>query len=207
MSRALLAAAAAALLVLPACGDSTAPERAGGSVSFSYEGSLRGSFSASGPLEVDSGGVPHYRSYGAGVKWLSQGTEWVRVVAGAPGAGGRGDVIFLRLPNATGPRTYAVRLICEMEPCARAGFMKDATWSNGQGRFFTMTSGTIQITDASGGRLRGSFSGVMVDYQDLVSGTYATRQIRIDNGTFDVPVFEADEFPGFARATGRPRMD
>ncbi len=203
------AAAVATLFVLPACGDSTGSGRDSGAVSFAYTGDVSGSFSANGPLEVDADGDPEYRSFGAGIEWLSGGTSWVQVVAGDPQGGGRGDVVFMDVPDPTGPRTYTVDIDCELDDCPDVGFMMDASWSDDDdegGRFFTMYDGTIQVTGASGDRLRGTFSGFLVDFEDLLTGADNPRQIRIQNGTFDVPVFDEDEFPSFARSVDRSRV-
>ncbi len=210
MNRTLFAAAAAALLVLPACGDSTGSGRDSGSMSFSYSGDASGSYSASGALEVENDGDPRYRSFAAGIETFQGSTPWLQVVSGQPRGNGRGNVLVMDLPNATGVRTYDVDIDCSLNNCPDVAFILDASWNNdddeNEGRFFTMYDGTVQITSASNGRLRGTFSGFLVDFDDLLNDVSNPRQIRIQNGTFEVPVFDEDEFPSFARSADRPKV-
>ncbi len=208
MTRSLLSALALAVLALPACRDSTSgstPSPDSGSVSFSYTGAVSGSYSVAGELEVESSGAPRYRSFAAAIDEFRGATHLVHLIAGRPRGGGLGDLVSMELPNPA-VRTYDVTLDCDRD-CTYVSFSLDAGWdtenSGIDGRHFGMDDGTVQINDVSGGRMRGTFSGSLVDEGDRLNGVANPRRIQVQNGVFDVPVFDEEQFPNLARSTDR----
>ncbi len=198
MTRTLLAAAAAALLVLPACSDSTGSETAArGSMSFQYSGAASGSFNASGSLRRDSNGEMQESEFAAVLR--DRQTFEAGVMAYRPRQQGRGDVAALTLGTLTGPRTLTV----DGESCGGipeqscpGGILMfnvdvNAEEIDDEASIYLLATGTIQVTEVSGGRAKGTFQGTALDLADIFAEN--PRTIQVTAGTFDVPIVDAEE--------------
>jgi len=174
------ACAAAAVVMLAACGDSTGPWLATdpGSLSFAFRGALQGWFSArggAGPLSPPTAEYaealrrPGYLAIEAGNPLPRERMSAVRLTAyfdpavGAypvcspsfPVAGPCLDLrILMTLDTGAGPREYA---------------------------FVLPASGSVTIEELSRGRVRGTFSART---QDLLT----RESIEVTQGRFDVPI-------------------
>jgi hypothetical protein len=184
----------ATVLLSAGCGGSvTAPEafNPSGTLSFTYSGSITGSFAATGELVMPQGDLPAAIT-GAGA-WRQQ--EQLAFAA-SRADGVHVDVFSLILGDVTQTGTFAINVAaCVSTPAqCRVGFflpqLDVSELSSGpdiealRERGFTMIAGDVTVTSISTTRVRGTFRGL------AVRGTEVSlvNTITITNGTFDLPL-------------------
>lgn len=176
----------ALLAVGAACSDSKGgPTDPGsipsGSLSFAYGGDLAGSFSVSGAPRRDQG----------------EGGNWAAAVRDDDGAlvvyasknrsGARYDFVSVILPVAT-PGSYPLSDDCDDDCAAVAVFFN---LEKGEDADFDyscyLEEGMINLQSVTGGRARGTFSGVGTCYS-LDGEDVVLADVEITGGTFDTAV-------------------
>jgi hypothetical protein len=182
MNRFSYVAALAVLLVLPACSDSTGSDAdLHGTLQFSYVGAFEGEFRAENRTALPLGDE-------AAIALESDGPAadpGILVMALDARAGSEeGDMLMLELPLLNGPRSLPVDEFCQDDSCAGGVLLMDTGADDGSG-FFSLVSGTVQVTEISGNRIRGSFSGTARD-------EFSEAELTIAGGTFDVPMSDGD---------------
>jgi hypothetical protein len=171
----------AVLLGVLSCSDASAPALHG-SVAFTYTGAGGGSFSAAGDAPSLSVAPPTGTTWTVG--YVEDGDTYI--AGSTPRADGRADLAILRLNRAT-PGTVTVDPACNIDgnaSCAGMELLLNFNGNGDTGDFFCgLTTGTIVLTEMSGNRARGTFSGS----GDCITGTgedFST--FVVSNGTFDV---------------------
>lgn len=176
MTRVLLASA---LLSLLAC-DSTEPSVAG-SVSFTYTGAGGGTFSA-------AGNAPSFTAPSTSTSWAVGYTDAgeTYVVASKPRSGGLIDMAILRIQRTTAG-SEPIDPTCDVDGASACSGLMFALNFNGNGDtgdfFCFLSSGTVVVTEISGNRVKGTFSG-SGSCTAGAGGTPAT--FTVTGGTFDV---------------------
>lgn len=178
-------ARAAALLLLTVaaagCRDSTGPGQGPDGIRFSYSSPAGQNlnFRAQGaPTFV--GGAPQHGTW-AGAGWGATSRD-IAVLALQAGSGRRGDLFFLDAYDIRGPerdlRIDGDRVYVEVS----RNFDIETLESD---HYCVIWSGTVHVSEISDIRLRGSFSGEGVCYDDR---DVEVGVLSVSNGTFDVPV-------------------
>jgi hypothetical protein len=171
--------------LLGACGDhgSTLPAVTGheGAVRFDYSGAASGSFVAVG--DGVTTGAP------GGAEWAlgQRGSTLIRVLASQAAGDGRHSMVTLYFPaRAAAPYTVDFdRDSCPtLDDCpggqAWLGYLSNGT---DNGHSFEFRGGRIQVSSMANGRIRGTFAGTGL-------GVNGEGTLRIDGGSFDVPLVE-----------------
>lgn len=177
--------ASVVVLAASSCSDPSAPE-AHGTVAFSYTGAGGGSFSASGNAPDFDGPQPQ-RSWAAG--FMQQGQT--HVIGSRHRSGVLVDLALLRFERTT-PGSESIDPSCNIDGDASCTGMEMFLNFNGDGDtgdfFCAMSSGTIILTEVSGSRARGTFSGT----GSCVAGTGGSpAAFSVSSGTFDVALVPA----------------
>jgi hypothetical protein len=160
MTTRLRAAAALLLLAAASCGDSTLPENRNG-VSFRYSGALSGTFPESGDvLMLNERFCTQVNVFAAQVQDDGSYSMGLRVNASQPG------IYPLALNGQAGGRA--------------SGTLRFTPDGEIETQEFAFTSGTVEITELTSGRVRGRFSGMME------GGT--AGQLQVTDGQFNVEV-------------------
>lgn len=177
------------------------PSTAGdpGLVRFSYSGSgVGGTFAAQGNLDTDPMADPLAKTFAVALDFSGSGGgapfyEIVAMNVGSP----KLDIMSILL---SGQKTGAYPVMTEDDcagpslqaTCALAwfylGFNPDDTLPP---REFVLTSGTVQVTSVSNGRLKGTFQGSAREVADgggSVGPFVDGIAVEVVSGTFDVPV-------------------
>ena len=178
MKRVLLSLA---LLGALSCSDSTSPG-VRGTVAFSYTGAGGGNFSATGDAPPFTTTPPTTTSWAVG--YTQTGETFVG--ASSPRSGGLADVVIIRLERTT-PGSETIDPSCNIDGSTACTGMELSLNFNGNGDtgdfFCGLTSGTIVITEISGSRAKGTFSGS----GSCVAGAGgAISAFSVSNGSFDV---------------------
>lgn len=189
------------LAALAACdGGGTGPVVPSGSASFRFSGGLPtlftgGSFSASGAPELDASGRPGVQAWAVAGSHPTNGPlvppgSKLAVVAFSP-RGGQGDLLVLTLPRVSGPTSVQIDDHCAAVNCTRGlillGVSPHAPHDGVRGAC-EFSTGTVQITSVSGGRVRGTFAATGWCTVDL--RTSPVYSITVPEGEFDVPISE-----------------
>jgi hypothetical protein len=173
--------AAASLLSLAACDDSTGSGQAAqGTVTFTYSGAETGAYEATGRfdrLRPDRGTFAV-----AGRGELETGGDGLVVFAHAQRADGRADELLL---SVTGPRVGEFR--CDEDAAAAdcpigALFFVGTDVEGETEGFYSSVEGTVSITSINEDRARGTFSFRLEGF-DL-----EPTEVQVTSGTFDVPI-------------------
>lgn len=205
-SRRLAVLSLAAAAVLGACKDSTGPKKSTdntvGTASFQYTGFTSGSFSASGAPPTSSVGQPQF----AAAQRTDVGGEGIILLFGVqPTSNGRSSVLQLEMAEPSGPAALSLADTCgtstSVAGCAFAlvGFNIDVTTTDsvpGE-QIFATDAGTVQITQISTTRVKGTFTAHATDDNG--------HTITITGGAFDVPIVSTDN-PSFGRQAAGPSL-
>lgn len=171
-----------ALSVLGAlsCSDTTEPN-VFGSVSFSYTGAGGGTFTA-------SGSAPSFTAPSTSTSWAVGYTDAgeTYVVASKPRTGGLIDMAILRIQRTTAG-SDAIDPTCDVDgatACSGLMFSLNFNGNGDTGDFFCfLSSGTIVVTEITGSRIKGTFSGS----GSCTAGAGGTpAAFTVTGGTFDV---------------------
>jgi len=187
MTLAVLAAAAA----LAGCKDSTGNDGVGsGSISFTYTGVRSGSYSASGEFEKLGPSTFVKKPFATGVSLSDANGNVIGILGYVPVTATTGHQAVLVLPPVSGGETLEIDPTCETVTFCPLGLITfdinpDAQIDDSQGYLFT--GGTVHVTSAANGRVKGTFSGTAVD----VTGT---QTLTVTNGSFDVPLLQESQF-------------
>lgn len=176
--------AAAMLVGLAACGDSTSPGTASGTVSFTFSGQSSGSYSASGGLTST-------------INFPSVTTAWaaaevdqtsIFVAAAQPQASATFDFASITVDRATAGSS-SINPNCSAAVCTDVTVIFGANSYDffGPGftysRICTLASGTVTVSSVTSSRVAGTFSGAGA----CVSSGGATTNFIVSGGTFDTP--------------------
>ncbi|HEU4562781.1 MAG TPA: hypothetical protein VFS20_33435 [Longimicrobium sp.] len=177
----LKTAMAGAVALLAACNDSTGGSGTGpGSLSFSYSGDRVGSYSASGtyrPRGSSFDKVP----FAVGVR--SSGSD-LAVLSYQPVTSTTGDMVLLAVSGVSQTGSYSLASDnCGSNDCPLALLLFDTNpdLEEDDSQVFAFSSGTLNVTSISSGRMTGTFSGTAETF-------FADSVITISNGSFDLPV-------------------
>jgi hypothetical protein len=187
-------AAPVLLAALAACGDSDGPTgsatpssvhlRYGGS---SNQGTVNGSYQAEGDPALAV--PPITQTYALGQRVAGETT--LRVVSNvARGAQQQADFSWVTIPRLT-VGSVEITGTCPGEACAAVSLALEVSTSAAvsQARYScALDSGTIRITEISGSRAKGTFSGTGSCLGG--PGTEDLDQFTITDGTFDVKVID-----------------
>lgn len=200
------AALAGAVTLLAACNDSTGPDQSpdpnAGSLGFSYSGARVGSYHASGVFQRAGGGPFVKQPFATGIRNQAPGQQEMVLLSYTPVSAATGNMLLFIIPNVAGTGSYALHTDCtDDRDCPFAGvfFDTDPAVEEDGSEAFVFTAGTLNVTSASGGHLRGTFSGT-------ASTLAGDAVITVTNGTFDVPVQDGaalTRVPAATRLLGR----
>lgn len=169
-----------ALFGAVSCSDSSGPDIRG-AMTFTYTGAGGGSFSASG--DAPSFALPSTTSSWA-VGYVDAGET--HVAASNPRGGGRQDLAVLRIARTT-PGSGNIDPACNIDGGASCTGMEFLLNFNGNGDtadfYCGLTSGTIVLTETSGSRAKGTFSG---SGTCIAGSGGAASAFAVSNGTFSV---------------------
>lgn len=164
--------AALAAVVLTACGDASGfIDDQQGLLRFDYTGALAGSYVAEAPAQDTAGTAPYAlaRTNPVGYEIESRSASpMVRV-----------DMVT----DKRGIGVYEVQPICDVSDtrrCAAGAIEFPADPATGARQRYLLVSGTVTITNASAGRIRGTFSGT--------ARLNVARELQVQNGEFNIPV-------------------
>ena len=179
LPRVIAVISSAALLAVPACSDSSGPPDAEGGVRFTYDGTLAGTFLATGSA---SNAFDPLQSFA--VAYRSEAGE-LQLCAYQPTGGGQGNFLLLnagivRSPGqydvppgwAIGARSYQPGMFLVGVDSTRTGI--ERTW--------LFTTGRVYVFGSADGRAQGRFR-------------INTRPAVLDSGTFDVPLVQKGDLP------------
>jgi hypothetical protein len=199
----ILALAAAAVLGLSACKDSTGSDnRDDASVSFQYSGFASGSFDASGSSTTQSSTHP---DFAAALRDTVDGVPYVAVFGFQPLSNGRTSLVDLEMVDPNTPSTISLDVDCgtsaSQAGCGAGliGINWDFTTQSsvaGEQAYF-VESGTLVVTQISSSRVKGTFSGQASDENGNL--------INISGGSFDVPFVNSSSL-FFASAPANPPL-
>lgn len=194
MTRHNILAVVAAAALLAGCGDPSGSERFDpvGTLSFSYQGAISGTFQATGEMEVDEGAAPTPQT--GATAYLDQ--EQVALLAFQAKGATRGDAFALLLGDAETGTLALNPAACQQQaaPDCRVGvFLPDVDVTQvptgeDPGRVtantFILAIGSVKVTSRSRVRIKGTFSGVALRASD----PSPLNAINITGGTFDLPI-------------------
>lgn len=215
---------------LIACGsdDGTGPGDQGfgkdeGQIAFSYSGAkMKGEFRTRGALELDAKGNPMVGSFAAA-------TQEKASVNGAPTDFTSIYGVNFRMPKMdmvggfwTSIKTgkFPVADGCDNEypedrvlpDCAGIFFMLDIDlmqWSDEVDSvpMYFLTTGNVEVTSISNGRIRGTFQGTarLLDFEASEDGFVAGADLTVTNGTFNLPIRNDLVVPVGLTRLGEPR--
>jgi hypothetical protein len=178
---------AALLLVSLSCSESTGPDSvAPGQVAFDFVGDTAGHFSANGALTVAPDSTIR-RPFAVARRLVTGG---LLLCAFSPAAPSLGDAFALNLGVAPGPGTYALPVPPAGPPTwLTPGHLllgEDLAGGTRQ-RSLALITGEVTIHDTTGGRVRGTFSGLFGNLDPRYTPVDTVR-VPSATATFDVPV-------------------
>ena len=177
-----------------ACGDdSTGPddgELPSGSLSFSYDGAVSGTFSVSGAARLDANGEPEFGTWAVGGR--DAATNNLAIAAFRARTAPSGDLFSFFMPSVTGPGTVAICDFLEADCEIAAALVFDLNLETDidvSDRFCVLNAGEIEVTTLRADRAVGSFSGMGICF---TNASTSPDVITISSGSFNVPL--TDEF-------------
>jgi hypothetical protein len=183
-TRAPLAVAAASLLAISACNESSTGSSlvAEGSVTFTYTGAEAGTYNATGRFDRQN---PERGTYGVGGLAILQGGEAAVVVYGQYARSDQLYDQFILSTETPEVGTYT----CETGDltCSFGGFFFVGATEEGETEgFYTSVGGTLTITSVNEDRVRGTFA-LQLEALDVSDDPPA---VQVTGGTFDVPIVQ-----------------
>lgn len=179
----LKTALAGAVALLAACKDSTGNDVGPGSLSFTYAGDRAGTYTASGQYRPTSSSFQK-QPFAVGVRAQQSGQNVLALLSYQPTTAATGNMVLFGLPNVTGTGSYPLAdNSCNTDTCPLALLLFDTNpdLEEDNSQVFTFTSGTLNVTSSTGGRMTGSFSGTAETF-------FGDSVITVTGGTFDIPV-------------------
>ena len=170
----------ALILPLAACGDDN-PVAPGpvGSLSFAYTGDISGSFDVSGEAKYS-------QSYPQNGFAIAKGGGTAVAISGVrPTQRPKYDFFGIELDGALLPGTYPVCTPLIGPGCPFVYFLLGFNGSSAD-QAYRMVSGSVTISEISGGRWRGTFQGT-AEAITATGQSIPGRMITITSGQFDVP--------------------
>jgi hypothetical protein len=167
---------------LAACGDSSGPSGQSGSLSFTYSGSLSGSYSASGAIPTNQAQF-NTSTWSAGFE--DQPNQALVVESVATRAGGRYDLVVLQIDRlVAGSSTVDPNCDPDISD-ACTGFIVFFGISNttGEAQFLCgLETGQLTLTSISDTRAQGTVSGSGF----CIDENFVESAFTVSNGSFDV---------------------
>jgi len=180
-------------LTLAACGDGTGtpPLDPVGTVRFNYRGAITGSYEAIGELRVENGAVPQPATGATAIRRDSL----LAVVAFRQQSGTKGDGFSLLLGALTKTGSYSIDALgcqtaqgsCRVGVFARgldAAMLTTTPDTAALANAYVLALGSVNVTQLTKVRARGTFSGVAVRLSDQG----LQNPVTISGGEFDVPI-------------------
>ena len=185
--------------LITACGDdSTGPDDDGelpsGSLSFSYDGAVSGTFSVSGAARLGADGEPEFGTWAFGGR--DAATNDLAVAAFRARTAPSGDLFSFFMPSVTGPGTVAICDFLEADCEVAAALVFDLNLETDidfSDRFCVLNAGEIEVTALRDDRAVGTFSGMGICFTDAGA---STDVITISSGSFNVPLTDEFEVDG-----------
>ena len=186
-----------AALAIAACEDTAGPSGSvpPGSLTLNYEGSVSGTFQASGALELEDGRAQGGSFAAAGENHFFPGQK-LTLAAFSPAATHEPTFLALTIPAVQGPASIEIDANClDARQCARAllffGVGPDRPHEDLEPKSEHLTceleSGTIELLPAPADRIRGTISGE--GYCVFDPREDALMPFRVRSGSFDVPIW------------------
>lgn len=148
-------------------------------VSFTFSGDTSGTYAASDPVRLDTGGVPEFGSWAIQAQPDSLGG--LAIASFRATADPKGDLFVLQLDQ---------RRLGPFTPCEPNGACHGRVFFGYHAAqfedYFEIVSGTVTIDELGNGRLKGTFRFTARD-----QGGTGTRTLVVDDGEFDVPLGDA----------------
>lgn len=148
-------------------------------VSFTFSGDTSGTYAASDPVRLDTGGVPEFGSWAIQAQPDSLGG--LAIASFRATADPKGDLFVLQLDQ---------RRLGPFTPCEPNGACHGRVFFGYHAAqfedYFEIVSGTVTIDELGNGRLKGTFRFTARD-----QGGTGTRTLVVDDGEFDVPLGNA----------------
>lgn len=184
----LKAALTGAITLLAACNDSTGSASADrGSLAFSYSGSMNGSYSTAGKFQRTGGASFAKQPFAVALRSTQGGQAAVQLLAYEPTSSTKGHLMLVAFPGVTGTGTFTFDdESCNEDdscPFAIVAFDTNPDVEMDDSQAFIFSAGTLTVTSAADGHLRGTFSGTA----ESLGGD---EVLTISGGTFDVPVVD-----------------
>jgi hypothetical protein len=177
----------ATLLLAAACSSSTAPNNSAssGTVSFTYTGAGGGSYNATGAVVATSAAAQHASTWASAFNVSADNS--ILVFSNKATNGGLADQTILVVARQT-PGTSSIATSCEPTETSTCSFFAFVIGGDATGEDFDyscfMASGSITISEVSGTRVSGTFSGAGL----CVNGdTFELSNATVSNGSFAVP--------------------
>jgi hypothetical protein len=172
-----------ALIAGLSCSDSSGPTNMG-TLTFTYTGAGGGTYSASGPAPAADGNPPTATSWAVG--GVNAANAHATVGGSTPRTAGLIDFAVLTFDRATvGSVEIDPGCNWDDDVCAAMILFLNFQSNGDQADFYCgLTAGTLVITEISGGRIKGTFSGT----GECSDGVNAPTAFTVTNGTFDVAV-------------------
>lgn len=196
-----LVAATLAAVALAACGDSTGstPTATSGSLSFTYTGARIGSYSAQGTFQLQNDSTIVKQSFAAGLKLVSNGQTAMGLLSYVPLNPTTGNELIVLFPGVSGAATIDLdpNNCTSQCPLALLAFDTDPNASEDNSQLFFFSSGSVNVSSTSNGRMKGTFNGT--------AETFAGDSvITVTNGSFDVPLLNENAQPVTSRGLPAP---
>jgi hypothetical protein len=196
-----LVAATLAAVALAACGDSTGsnPKATSGSLSFTYAGARSGSYSAQGTFQVQNDSMIVKQSFAAGLKVVSNGQTAMGLLSYVPVNSTTGNELIILFPGISGATSIDLdpNACTSQCPLALLAFDTDPNAAEDNSQLFFFTSGHVNVTSTSNGRMKGTFNGTA----ETLAGD---STITVTNGSFDVPLLNENGQPVTSRGLPAP---
>jgi hypothetical protein len=199
----LAAALAAATVALAGCKDSTGNNTpiAAGSIAFSYTGAHSGTYSTSGAVVAKSGGGFAKQQFATAVKFNDPGQSSIGIIGYLPTTVNTGNEVIFAFPTSAVGQTVVLTDNCTSTGCALGLIVFDTNpdLQEDNSEPFFLTSGTLQVSAISNGRITGTFSGTAESLDAL-------QTITVTGGSFDLPLVDQSRFPSPDRLTSTPNL-
>lgn len=172
LGAALLAACASVL-------DSDSIDPAG--VTFSYSGSLSGSFASNGNAVRGGDGLPAFETFAVAQR---DSIDGLLLGSFRKTGGSHGDLFILQI-RGTDPITYTCGAITDGPRCYGHLYIGVQTEGSASAEHvYGISAGQVVLSEVSDSRVKGTFQLALQGIRD------PSRTLTIENGSFDVPLVE-----------------